>query len=643
MLLVASSFWVYGQSTIPDQGLIAYKTICELYDGVANKGSIKRDSILHQQLERNIPIVREWAQQSNNDSALARCALIHWHHLSWQPTTETYDLLVVGKELWRLRNALPSDDLLNVLGHLSSLYQKTKRPSDRLEVALEKCAQKKKVESISHCDELSAVYHDLHQYQTAIEYYWQDIELRKEEEKWFQVASILNNIGLAYRDLGVTDQAEYHFKRSLSLLRSDSMKMTAVKPTYLNHFQLVVQWNLAHVQHQGITAAKVDLAKDLIVSASSATEYFWVLKAYMLLAKSDYENGYLQNARSYADSALVLAKQTKHLDSWINALHLKGKILLVLGKQKEAEAYFIRSTALSDSVRLAEAALDANIAAAQFEAKKRDEELKVSREKERATALEAKREREQRFLTTGLFAVSLIILLLVAVLLWLSRKNRKLIAKQKDQLEVSLSEKEVLLKEIHHRVKNNLQIISSLLDLQSIQMDPGAAKEALEEGKNRVQSIAILHHQLYQHDDLGSVGLNAFIVELSHQVMGLLKHPGIDVKLRIDVDETLIDIDTAVPLGLILNELLTNSFKYAFSKEKEGRIEITMGTKTDGETGDEMQTIVYRDNGPGLPSETNFLQAKTLGLRLIGKLSKQFKGSSSYRYNGGAEFTIQLP
>lgn len=639
-VLLLSAYQTNGQV---ESGREAYETICTLYDSIWHREADKSDPIIREEFSRNIPIAKEWALVNGNDSAMAMSALIHWQHLSWKASSDNYDILVVGKELWSLRNALPTDDLLKALGYLSTLYQNTKRPADRLEVALEKCTVKKRIYGTELCDELAGVYHDLQQYETAIEYYRQDLELKKQQESWFQVASVLNNIGLAYRDHGKTELAEAHFTRSIGLLRSDTMQLSTVKPGYLSHFQNVVQWNLENVNSKEITPAKVRLASGLVRSGEEVTEFFWVLEGYLLLAQNDYEKGLLDRAILYADSALVFAKETKHMNSWIKALELKGKVLLLQGNRKDADYNFRRSSALADSVRIAEAALDANIAAAQFEARQRDLELKASREKERTTALQAKRERKQRLFTTAMFGVAMVFLLLVAVLLWLSRKNRKLIAKQKDQLQVSLSEKEVLLKEIHHRVKNNLQIISSLLDLQSIQMDPGVAKEALEEGKNRVQSIAILHHQLYQHDDLASVSLNGFVTELSSQVLGLLKNPEIDVVLDIEMDETLIDIDTAVPLGLILNELLTNSFKYAFSKGKEGRIEIQLKTMVDEDSGDKRNMIVYRDNGPGLPPDSDLSEAKTLGLRLISKLSKQFKGTSKYAYNNGAEFTITVP
>lgn len=217
------------------------------------------------------------------------------------------------------------------------------------------------------------------------------------------------------------------------------------------------------------------------------------------------------------------------------------------------------------------------------------------------------------------------------------------VAERTAELNKALNQSEVLLKEIHHRVKNNLQIIGSLLDLQSSRLEDNEAKAALEESKGRIQSIAILHHQLYQHDDLGKVELNAFTTELMRQVMSIFKKMEQAVEVQIDIPPTMIDIDTAVPLGLILNELMTNSFKHAFEAGKQG----TIGIKLEQEiahTGSKKSSsgfiLTFSDNGKGLIKDFDFGKATSLGLRLIGQLSKQIKGSSEYIYKEGAEFKI---
>jgi two-component sensor histidine kinase len=134
------------------------------------------------------------------------------------------------------------------------------------------------------------------------------------------------------------------------------------------------------------------------------------------------------------------------------------------------------------------------------------------------------------------------------------------------------------------------------------------------------------------------VELCAFTKELMHQVMSVFKKEDQPVEVKIDMPLTLITIDTAVPLGLILNELMTNSFKYALENGKNGTISIQL---LPGDV-DKGWMLIYRDNGKGLPQNQDINLAKTLGLRLVSRLSKQIKGSSEYRYDGGAEFTIRF-
>lgn len=191
-----------------------------------------------------------------------------------------------------------------------------------------------------------------------------------------------------------------------------------------------------------------------------------------------------------------------------------------------------------------------------------------------------------------------------------------------------LTEKDVLLKEIHHRVKNNLQVVSGLLELQSKNLEDEAARDALREGRNRVRSIALIHQNLYRFEDLGSIELKRFIDDLCGEISGVYKK----VALHIDVPSLPLDIDTAVPIGLILNELLTNSFKYAFGAGSAGEVSIRVRALAPGR-----YEMSYADNGPGLPADFDIARATTLGIQLIHDLARQIGGRVRY---AGASFVI---
>lgn len=259
------------------------------------------------------------------------------------------------------------------------------------------------------------------------------------------------------------------------------------------------------------------------------------------------------------------------------------------------------------------------------------------------------------FYYTWWFILLCIVLMLVAVLLFIRYRTRRLTleqAKLKKEIEKQtihlnealdkekglLKEKEILLKEIHHRVKNNLQVISGLLELQSKAVTDNNAKEALIIGRNRVKSVALIHHNLYQFEHLGAIELHAFANDLNKQLGSILKKENQTVTFINQIPVCELDIDTAVPFGLILNELITNSYKYAFNAQGALCINLQLD-KTDLSNAPSY-TLIYKDSGNGLGSSVDLKTTKTLGLRLIKDLSKQLRGAMEYHYDNGAVFII---
>jgi two-component sensor histidine kinase len=210
-----------------------------------------------------------------------------------------------------------------------------------------------------------------------------------------------------------------------------------------------------------------------------------------------------------------------------------------------------------------------------------------------------------------------------------------LLKKALSEQETLLLEKDVLMKEIHHRVKNNLQVISGLLELQSRNLDDETAKTALMEGRNRVRSIALIHQNLYQFENLSSIELSRFVKDLCRQVEALYKKQK-EVSMDIEVPHLYLDIDSAVPLGLIMNELLSNSFKYAFNEVEYGKINVKINVVAEGK-----YQLIYSDNGPGLPVNFELFRATTLGIQLINDLSRQIGGNVQYE-NKTAQYTINF-
>ena len=205
------------------------------------------------------------------------------------------------------------------------------------------------------------------------------------------------------------------------------------------------------------------------------------------------------------------------------------------------------------------------------------------------------------------------------------------------QIKADLKEKETLLNEIHHRVKNNMSVISSLLKLQMNNLDNKIAKEALQDSQNRVESMAMVHETLYRSDTLSAIDLKTYLSELGRNVFKnyLISHT---VKFKVVAENIMVSVKQASPVGLIVNELIANCLKYAFTDDREG--EILLELKSNNETEVE---LTIADNGTGLPDSFDLKNADSLGLKLVKLLTEnQLGGSIEMESKNGTKFTIKF-
>lgn len=203
------------------------------------------------------------------------------------------------------------------------------------------------------------------------------------------------------------------------------------------------------------------------------------------------------------------------------------------------------------------------------------------------------------------------------------------------QLRQSLEEKELLLKEIHHRVKNNLNVISSLLNLQSKYIKDKAALAVFQESQRRARSMALIHKMLYQSTDLKCINFGDYIKTLTEELFRTYV-TGDNIQLDLDVGEVLLDINTAVPLGLIVNELVSNSLKHAFPNNLEGEITVKFHKRG------EQYNFIVADTGVGFPEDLNFEKTDSLGMRLVNTLVDQIDGTMELERENGTCFIIKF-
>ncbi len=210
-----------------------------------------------------------------------------------------------------------------------------------------------------------------------------------------------------------------------------------------------------------------------------------------------------------------------------------------------------------------------------------------------------------------------------------------------DRLKASLKEKELLLREIHHRVKNNMQVISSLLSLQSDQIKDTQFADIFSDTQNRIRTMSLVHEKLYMSEDMASIDFNEFIRDLSVGLFSVYQAGARAISLAIDVEDVFLRVDTAIPCGLVINELLSNCLKHAFPGGRKGEIKIYLG-KTAGE-GETVYDLVVSDNGVGIPAGMDIGKTKSLGLPLITSLvERQLRGTLDLDRTGGTKFHIRF-
>jgi two-component sensor histidine kinase/PAS domain-containing protein len=206
-----------------------------------------------------------------------------------------------------------------------------------------------------------------------------------------------------------------------------------------------------------------------------------------------------------------------------------------------------------------------------------------------------------------------------------------------EKIKASLLEKETMLKEIHHRVKNNLQVISSLLGLQCSYIKDEESREIFQESQNRVRIMAQIHTMLYQSADLARVDFGGFIRDLAGRLQQSYGGAGSPIEIQTDIANVSLSIETSIPCGLILNELVANALKYAFPEGKEGEIHIRMRSE------DNRVALTVQDNGIGFPASIDFRNTQSLGLELVNLLVGQMSGTIDMQVGGGTTWTITFP
>ncbi len=350
---------------------------------------------------------------------------------------------------------------------------------------------------------------------------------------------------------------------------------------------------------------------------------FESFKALLLLEKKKYNQAILLAEKTYekCNSNEDPAGKMKTLQILTKAYRATGDYVMALSS---LDAFHeIKDSVFQSSQNQIVFDLES-----QYKRKEQDQSLALLNVENKLST--EKLSRQKFVITIGAIALGLISLLSFFLFSLYKRINN-----QKQIIQKALSEKDVLLREIHHRVKNNLQLVSSLLTLQSRSITDESAIAAINDGKARVRSMALIHQDLYNKENLTGISVKSYIEKLSKEIFHTYNISEEMVKLDLDVEDIELDVETVVPLGLIINELITNSLKYAFPGNQEGSIEISLKEKTG------KLVLLLKDNGIGLdPKE--FQNSSSFGNRLVNILTEQLDGSIAVTSENGTLVSIQI-
>lgn len=336
----------------------------------------------------------------------------------------------------------------------------------------------------------------------------------------------------------------------------------------------------------------------------------------------------VHNLLEFCDKIRLLSENVLNLNEYYHVLRQSAKALANEGFYKDALNYQDKAVFVNRKVYSQE--LSENLANYETKLAVKEKELDIQHEKEKSNLY--------------LIIMSLAGFLLAIALLAFFRsqkqaKNLKqkngFIAQQRDAIIKREAEKELLLREVNHRVKNNFQIILSLLEIQANDIQDPKALELTHEGKSRVKSMSLIHDSLYQNDDL-NIPFDEYVKKLIAEISNMFT---IDEQPQVSIAPSThsFDIDTAIPLGLIINELVTNAFKYGFDETKK-LLSISVNQSEESGT----YELKVTDNGKGISTDFDLATSKSTGLKLVQRLAKQLQGKIEYNYESGCSFLVSF-
>jgi len=537
-------------------------------------------------------------------------ALVILHQLAANHEIDTLEKLTIGNVYYTIgdisRRQSDNETAVLYMDKAKAIYEAADDPS-----------------SYANCDIiLGIIYKNLKQYDKAIQYYSDAYATYERLERYDPMATCILNIATVLKNQGKYKESLEKFVEAEKIAERLSDVDNLKSYIYGNRASLYEQMNQPKKAYSEMLAS-YELRKKNASPRELANSLTGLSIASIKLGNLSVARDYLEKLKNIIDNNDgMLSFKSKYHEAISQYYEKTGQLQLAIDNKNQ---YII----LKDSLRqidLDKKVLELN---EELETEKKEREI-VELNSENQLA-EVKLKSTQRQVTLGSIGL-VIISLLSAGLFYLFRQSQS----KNAIITKGLQEKELLLKEIHHRVKNNLQFISALLGLQTEHVSDEVALEVLQEGQDRVQSMALIHQDLYQRDDLTSVNMKEYFVKLIEGLFDSYNIRPESISLQLNIDELNLDVDSVIPIGLIVNELVSNSLKYAFKDANSGKIEVTLAENNG------LLRLQVNDNGKGITDQIKETLGQSLGYKLIHALTEQLEGTFDIDGSNGTHVNITI-
>lgn len=519
---------------------------------------------------------------------------------------------------------------------------------------------------ISFLNLIGGMYHDKGDFDVSIQYYLEALKMAEANNESEMIASVSNNIAEAYSDAGrsIGFTRPFYEKALAQVIPRENWQYAGmIHSNMAKEYMMVNKLDSARMEIQLSESYLAKVGIKGYVYATCATdigEILTTLKQYKLAERYLVEATYIIDSLKLTDNRLITLSALTNLYAASGQYDkAKEKALLLLQMSTTYRAKPFLRSAYKILAEISEASGQPDVALVFYKQYQRWNDSIYNESKEKAITNAENRiklskqasENDQlkqmnaRLRDNNLLTLSVAILLLVIAIIVVAayrktRQQNKRLEVQKQTIETQSKEKDLLIREVHHRVKNNLQVVSSLLNLQAATLTDKQAIEALNTSQKRIKAISLIHQNLYGFDQLSTISFSAYISELYEDLRQLYNMGSISLYCTTDPEDLNFDIERSVPLGLIINEVITNALKYAFNEKEYGQIAISCKQMEDG-----FIEMKIADDGAGLVEAFENERTNSLGFRIIQELTKQLKGTvtCTAKQNEGTAFSFRFP